>query len=258
MKRSLLLCCTLLSLLSACVPRPPEIPYAAVPGNMLARSLEEHRRRFTSLKALARIEMERKGKRRVYESAAIVQRGFERLRVEGYGPLGQTLFTLVWSGGEVRLLPADGSGVRTIGREGIAAVVGVGLAPEDLCAVLAGAAPRLSDSADIAAGCSTDGRCAIDLPEGDERWRVHLLRTPGAEEGDAKIEAIERYRSGTLAFLVRYEGRASAGNYALPKRVTVHDPGQGVTLAIEYLDAEVNVPLEERVFSLTGGGEGTW
>jgi outer membrane lipoprotein-sorting protein len=252
-KISLALCCTLL-LLPACVPHPPKLPYDTVPAAPLVRSLEEHRARVASLKALARVETENRGKRRAYESVAVVQRDFERLRVEGYGPLGQTLFTLLWDGTAMVLLPSDGSGMRTIGPEGLARVVGVSLEPGDLCALLVGTAPRVPAAAGAAAGCSTDGRCAVDIPEGDARWRVHMALRP-VEAGGPEIEAIERYRGGTLIFLARYEDREQRGSASLPKRVVVHDPSKRVTLTIEYLDAEINVEVADGMFT-PGGPEG--
>ena len=245
-----MLCCTLAACLSACIPRPPEIPYAIAPAGPLVGALEEHRQRFGSLKALARIETEHREKRRVYESVAIVQRGFDRLRVEGYGPLGQTLFTVLWDGATIMLLPADGSGARTLGQGGLERIVGVNLAPQDLCAVLVGGAPRVPDAVGTTAGCSTDGRCIVDLPRGEERWRVHVRRGASVTGNALEIDAIERYHGGTLVFLVRYEGREGprTGEYALSKRVIVQDPAKRASLTVEYLDAQINGLIDDGMF----------
>jgi hypothetical protein len=251
-KRSLLFWCAFLSLLAACVPRPPAIPYAETPATPLVQALEAQRARFSSLKALARVETERKGRRRVYESVAIIERGFERLRVEGYGPLGSSLFTLVWDGTTIHFLPSDGSGVRTIGQAGLERIIGVSLAPADLCAVFAGSSPRIPDGGLVEAGCSPDGRCALDIMEQDGRWRVHAQREADASGAALHISAVERYRGSTLIFIVRYEGLISSGGYALPAKVIVQNPGRGTTLTVDYLDAGVNVPVDEGVFMLTG------
>lgn len=248
--RSLALCCVLLSLLSACFRRPPDMPYTEVPAEPLARSLAQQADRFATLKALARVETERRGKRRVLESVAILQRGRERLLVEGYGPLGERLFGLLWDGSTVSLLPPDGSPVRTLGPAGIERIAGVRLLPEDLCAVLAGSAPPVPGDAAVRAGCSTDGRCAIDIPGGDGRWRVHAVLPAAGTGEDLRIDALERYRGRDLLFLVRYEGRVMHNGYSLPGRVTVREPGRDTALTVEYLDAEVNVPLDNGVFVL--------
>ena len=249
MNRPTALLCTLLTLLPACVPHPPEIPYPAASPDPLVRSLNEHRQRFSSLKALARVETERNGKRRAYESVAIVQHGYDRIRVEGYGPVGETIFALLWNGTDVLVLPPDGSGARTIGPGGFERLLGVGLAPEDLCAVLVGGAPRVADAAGTVAGCSTDGRCILDVGAGSDRWRVHMR--PLAS-GTVEIDAIERYHGDQIAFLVRYEGSAGVGTYSLPRRVIVQDPGRRSTLTVEYLDAEVNAALADSLFLQSG------
>lgn len=246
----ILLLCTLL--LSACVPRPPALPYADAPAGPLVRSLEEQRAAFASLKTLARVQTERAGRRRVYESVAIVQQGFDRLRVEGYGPLGEVLFSLVWDGAARTVLLSDGTGVRTLGEAGLERIMGISLPPGDLCALLAGSSPRLSGAALTEAGCSPDGRCAVDLIDGSARWRVHGQRSSGASDGGFRIASVERYQGGSLVLIARYEGAAGDGGYPLPARVVVQNPDRRVTLTIDYLDAEVNVPLDSGAFSMTG------
>ena len=243
----------MLVLLPACASHLPPIPYPAVPSAPLVRSLDEQRQRFQSLKALARVETVRKGKRRVYESVAIVQRGLDRLRIEGYGPLGETLFVLLWDGTNVLVQSPDTSGVRSIGPGGLERLLGVGLTPEDLCAVLVGSAPPAASAAGSAAGCSTDGRCALDAEEGGGRWRV-LMRP--RSDGAVVIDAIERYRGASIAFQVRYEGTSGAGAYVLPRRVVVQDTRQQAALTVEYLDAEVNIPVSESLFQ-PGGPSGS-
>lgn len=246
MNRFVALCCALAAVLPACAARVPVIPYPSADPAPLAQAIEEQRQRFTSLRSLARIETEQKGRRRVYESVAIVQRKFERLRVEGYGPLGQTLFTILLNGTDLTVLQPDGSGPRTLKGSDLRYVIGVALEPADLCAVLAGGAPRFSPGGAIAAGCSSDGRCAVDVPEGDGRWRVHVRRA--GPDGRIAVDAVERYDGAKLLFLIRYEDRIEAGGYALPRRVVVQDPGREASMTVEYLDAEVGGTLADDLF----------
>lgn len=245
MTRQALLWCALALLLPACAPRLSPIPYPSVPHDPLARSLDDQRRSFQNLKALARVETARQGKRRVYESVAIVQRGFDRLRIEGYGPLGETVFALLWDGSNVLLLPPDGSGARTIGPAGFERLLGVGLSPGDLCSVLVGGAPHATVTA---AGCSTDGRCALDAEEGKARWRILLQPRPS---GQVVIDSIERYQGANIAFQVRYERTDGTGPYALPRRIIVQDPAHQASLLVDYLDTEVNGTVEESAFQLS-------
>lgn len=245
----LLLCCLLLPLLAACQFRPPAIPYHEIPAAPLAQDLELQRRSYPGVKALARVETDRKGRKRAYESVAVLQRGLSKFRVEGYGPMGEQLFALVWDGASLGLRSPGHAGMTTVGNGSLDRLLGIALAPADLAAVLSGNAPAASGEGVAAAGCSSDGRCAVDLPAADGVWRVHALRTGG---GSLRVDALERYQGSSLAFRVRYEERGGAGGAGFPRRVAVESPSQRITLRVEYQEAELTVPADDAAFSLQG------
>lgn len=101
MKIRVLLSVIVFPLLSACFVAPPEIPLHEVPAGPIVAALQQQRRSFTGMKAVARVETGRKGRKRVYESVAILQQRFDKLRIEGYGPMGESIFALVWDGTDV-------------------------------------------------------------------------------------------------------------------------------------------------------------
>ena len=247
MTNRLLLCSLLLPLLAACQFRPPAIPYADAPSALLAQELERQRRDYPGVKALARVETARKGRIRSYESVAVLQRGLERFRVEGYGPLGEPLFALVWDGTSLAARSSGQTGLTPVGSDALERMLGIALAPADLAAVLSGNAPAVSAAGP--AGCSSDGRCALDLAAADGRWRVHCLRV---DNGSLRIDALERYRGGSLAFLVRYEERGGAGGPAFPRRVVVESPSAGMSLRVEYEEAELTAAVDDSAFAVHG------
>jgi hypothetical protein len=93
----------LLPPLFACAPLKPEIPMTEVPAAPLVRELDHRRGSFAGFKAVARVETERRGRKHVYESVAFLQKGQEKLRIEGYGPLGESVFSALWDGTDLML-----------------------------------------------------------------------------------------------------------------------------------------------------------
>jgi len=245
----LLWSCILLPLLAACQFRPPALPYHETPAAPLMQDLERQRRAYPGVKALARVETERKGRKRVYESVAVLQRGLEKFRVEGYGPLGEPLFALVWDGASLAVRSPGQQGFTQVGSEALERLLGMALAPAELAAVLSGNAPSGVASA---AGCSSDGRCAVDLPVDGGVWRVHLVRRSGSAGGPVQVDALERFQGSSLAFLVRYEAREDAGSVSFPKRVVVESPSRKVSLRVEYQDAELTAAVDDGAFTTTG------
>ncbi len=245
MKTRVLLAITLFPFLFSCAPPKPEIPRNEVPAAPLVRALELRSRSFTGLKAVARVETERKGRKRVYESVAFLQKGMNRLRIEGFGPLGESIFALVWDGKDMLVrLPGDAEPMRT-GQWGFERLVGFPLAPEELSALLSGNAPQAPADAEARAFCTGDGRCEVELRHQESRWRVFV-----APSEPFRIESCERYHRGTLAYSARFDAAETVDGYLFPKRVTVKNADNKVSLTIDYQDVEVNVPVEDSLFVL--------
>jgi hypothetical protein len=240
----------LLPILFACAPPRPQIPLPEVPAAPLVRALDHRRESFESLKAVARVEVERRGRRRAYESVAFVQKGQDRLRIEGFGMLGEPLFAVVWDGQDVLLRTTSDPGVHRTGPTGFERLLGVSLAPSDLCATLSGNVPPMPSEAETRAGCTTDGRCTVEFRYDDSRWLITLVTPSSDAVGKVMIETAELYRDGGLVFRSRFESAEMVGDYRLSKRVFVENPDRKMTVLVQYLDVAVNVPVEDGAFVL--------
>jgi len=249
-----LVCLAIIPLLFACFPKKPEISLPEVPAAPLVQALEQRRQMFAGLKAVASVETVRSGRKRSYDTVGIVIEGQQRLRIEAYGPLGQSLVTLLWDGADV-LLRLDDGRVLTPGPAGLERMLGVAMDAGELCAVLTGNLPATVSSKEARAFQEPDGSFVIELSSGDLRrlWYV-LLSDPGPEQG-IRITTSELYRSGKLVYRARYEQAEQISRYLMAKIVRIENPGKRVSLAVEYNEIDVNAPLGDDAFKLLDGAE---
>jgi hypothetical protein len=239
----------LLPLLFSCAPPRPEIPMVEVPAVPLMQELERRRGSFSGLKAAARVQTERKGRKRVHESVAFLQQGLAKFRIEGYGPLGEPVFEALWDGKDLMLrTPGEADFVRT-GAWAFERLIGFPLAPSELAAVLSGNAPPSRKGEEAQARCSEDGRCVVEFRTDDARWRVRVVPAD-----PFRIESADRYRGDDLVYTARFGAQEMIGGYLFPKRVTVESADRKAALTIEYQDVEVNVPVEDSAFLLNDAG----
>jgi len=245
----------IIPLLIACIPKQPEISLPAVPPRPLIEALEQRRLAFTGLKAVASVDAVRSGSRRSYETVGIVIDGQRRLRVEVYGPLGQSLMTLVWDGGEVLLQLEDGRVVRP-GQAGLKRFFGVAMDAGELCAVLTGNLPASGSTAAATAFRDNDGSALVVLREGEAERRISVMLPETGPAADIRIAAEELYRSGRLAYRVRYGAMERISQYLIAKAVEIESGENKTSLTIVYNDAEVNTPLPADAFILSGGETG--
>jgi hypothetical protein len=235
-------------LLFSCLPKKPEIPGTEVPAGPIAQALEQQRRSFTALKAVASIEVVRQGKRRMFETVGIVLDAQRRFRVEAVGPLGLPIIALVWDGKEIVLrLPDDR--IMKPGQAGIERILGLGVDGRELCAVLSGTVTEIDMPSAARAYCSQDGVCIIELPAGDFVRRVHVLFSAGPTPA-VLITAQELYRSDRLIYRARYERAEGMAAGPLPGTIVIENPEKKVTLTVEYAEADVNVPVADDAFTL--------
>ena len=251
MKVSRPLLFVLLSLLFACLPKQPEIPLTEVPAGPLLQALEQRRQSFAGLKAVAGVEAVRKGRKRAFDNVGIVLASQDRLRIEAYGPLGQSLLALVWDGREVLLrLPGQDRVVRP-GAVGLEQLFGASLDVQELCSALSGNIPPVPTSATVAAACSRGDFCELTIRQGDLRRRVQVVNYPfGAGQMLAPVVS-ELYRNGKLVYRARFEQVAETAHYLMPKAVIIENPDKIFSLTISYAEVDVNVPIDEALFSLS-------
>ena len=254
MKIASLVCLVIIPLLFACFPKQPEILLPEVPALPLMQALEQRRQMFVGLKAVASVETVRSGRKRFYDTVGIVIEGQQRLRVEAYGPLGQSLVTLVWDGFDV-LLRLDDGRVLTPGQAGLEGVLGVAIDAGELCAILTGNLPAAISSVEAKAFQDPDGNFVVELRSGDLLRRLYVLLGDQGSEPRVRITASELYRSGKLVYRARYEQTEPISRYPMAKIVRIENPGKKVSLTVEYNEMDVNTPLGDEAFKLLDDGE---
>ncbi len=249
-----------LSFLLACHPLIPEIPMTAVPAGPLIQELEQHRQEFSSIKAVARIEIEKRGRKRAFDTVGIVVDGQRRLRMEAYGPLGQSLMALVWDGTDVLLRLPDEDKVVREGPVGLERLLGRGLEPSELCAALSGNIPGSGKDVTASQQCSQNGACVLDLREGGGiTRRVRVSYSGPVSAGRPRILTYELYRSDKVLFRARFDHVEEISGYSVPMQIVIDNPDKNLRLTVLYNDIEINTPLSEDAFTLvdeTGDGTG--
>ncbi len=238
---------------SGCVLKIPEIGLPEVPAGELVRALEQRRLSFSGLKAVASVQVMRKGRKRSYDTVGVVLASQNKLRIEPYGPLGQSLLVLVWDGKEPLLRLAGQDTVMRPGQFGLERILGVGIEMRDLCAVLSGNIPDTAGTAGAKAFCGRDGVCVVELRQGESVRRAWMKRPQSGDDGGAKVTAYEAYRSRSLLFRAKFEQVETISGYPLPLRVIIEHPDKNVYLIVTYNDVDVNVPVDESLFTLPAG-----
>jgi hypothetical protein len=240
----------LLSLLFACLPKQPEFPLTEVPAGPLLQALEQRRRSFSGLKAVAAVEAVRKGRKRGFDNVGIVLASQDRLRIEAYGPLGQSLLTFVWDGKDVLLrMPGQDQVVRP-GTAGLERLFGAGLEVQELCAALAGNIPPVPMSAAVFAACGRGGLCELTIRQGDLVRRVQVVSSPSGSGLVLTPVSSELSRSGKLVYRARFGQVAEIARYPMPGAVVIENPEKKFSLTITYAEVDMNIPIDGALFTL--------
>jgi len=242
----------LVPLLFACFPQIPEIHLNEVPAGPLLRALDQRRQAFAGLTGMAVVRVERKGRKRTFDNVGIALSAQSGLRMEAFGPLGQSLITLVWDGQEIQLrLPGQDS-ILTPGQAGLEKLLGVGLEPTELAAALSGNVPEFDQSAVIKAFCAQGGDCVVEVRQADMLRRITMAFPASPEERGGNIIIIESalYRSGKLIFAARFEQGEEVSKYVMPKNIVFRDPDKKASFTVSYSEVEVNGAIPDKAFSL--------
>ncbi len=250
MKTTRVIAFIVISLLLACAPKKPEIPMTAVPADPLLQALERHRKSFTGLKAVAGVEIVKRDRKRTLETVGVVVDGQRRLRMEAYGPLGESLMAVVWDGRDIFIRQPGEEGVVQPGPAGLERLFGEGLEASELCALLSGNIPDAGVSA-AALLCRQNGDCVLELRKGDLLRRVRVSASEERPGWEPRILAYELLRKGKLLFQARFDEFAEISHYRLPMKIVIENPAGKLQLTVLYSEAEVNTPISDEVFSLT-------
>jgi hypothetical protein len=248
----------IIPLLFACAPKKPEIPMTEVPAGPLLRALEQRQHSFQGLKALASVQIQRLGNKRTLESVGIVLDGQRRLRMEAYGPLGQSIMALVWDGKDILLRRPGSDKVERQGREGIAELLGKGLDVRELCASLSGNIPELAQPYTASQFCSPGNNdCVLEIHQGSGVRRMQIVNSPSGSGGEPRLISQELYRSGKLLYQVRFDQVEDISQYRLPMKIEIENPDHSLLLTIEYTsEIGVNAPVNDEAFVLSDEDRG--
>lgn len=250
MKTAGLIVLITLPLLVACLPKKAETPMTAVPARPLLQELERHRQSFSSLKAVAVVEIVKRGRKRTFDSVGIVIDHQRRLRMEAYGPLGQSLMAVVWDGRDILLrLPDEDKVVRT-GPAGLERLLGQGLEASELCAILSGNVPETAGAASARLLCGNGGTCVLELSNNDILRRVQVSYAVAGPGQEPRIRTYELSRSGKLMFRAQFEQVEEISSYPLPMQIVIENPGKKLQLMVLYNDVELNTPISDEAFTL--------
>jgi len=244
----------IIPLLFACAPKKSEMPMIEVPAGPLLHALEQRQQAFRGLKAVASVEIQKWGTKRTLENVGIVLDGQNRLRMEAYGPLGQSIMTLVWDGKEVLLRRPDSDRIEHWGQEGFAQFLGEGLDGGELCALLAGNIPAMTQPNNAMQFCGRNGDCVLEIRHDSSLRRIRVVYSASGSPVEPQIISLELHRSGKLIYHARFAQAELIAHYLLPMKIEIENPDHNLVLTIEYnSEIGVNTPISDNDFMLSDG-----
>jgi hypothetical protein len=241
--------------LFSCLPKKPEIPGTEVPAGPLVQALERQRQSFTGLKAIASVQAVRRGNKRFFDTVGIVLDARNRIRLEAFGPLGQSLIAIVWDGNDVLLRTQDDDRIMKPGQAGIERLLGMSLEARELCAIFSGTITEIARPLDARVFCTQKNACVVELPEADTVRLIHVQPSSVSPAPAVRIAVQELYRSNTLVYRVRYEHMQEVSHVLLPRTIIIENPDKGVIITVEYAETDVNATVGDDVFTLSDQGE---
>jgi hypothetical protein len=222
-----------------------------VPAGPLLHALEQQRLSITGLKALASVQVTGGFRKRAFDTVGIVIDGRRRLRFEAFDPLGRALIILVWNGQEFLLRVPDDEKNQQPGRVDIEKVLGVNVEGAELCAALSGVVPEIAQPSTARASCAQDGVCVLEISGNGTMRRVRITTASGAPGPSVRLVTQELYQSGSLIYRAFYTRKADQSP-VVPGTVRIENPSKNAAFLIEYTEVDVNAPVEDELFTLSG------
>ncbi len=227
----------------------------AIPAAPLLEALEQQGHAFFNLKAVASATVAKSGRKRTFDTVGVVVDDQRRFRLEAYGPLGQSIMIMIWDGQELVLRLPEEDRVDRKGAAGLEQLLGQGLEPAELCAILSGNIPEAGKTASPVLLCGTNEDCILKLSSGN-LLRSFRVSYPGEQSGrEPRIRSYELSRSGSVLFRARFDRVEEISHYPLPTQIEVENPEKKLKLTIVYREADVNTTIDDEVFSLTEDSE---
>ena len=235
-------------LLLSCAAAKPDVPLTEVPAGPLVRALDERRQSLQSLKAVAAVQITRRGRKRSFDSVGILLKGSDRFKIEAYGPLGQPIAGIMGRGSEIALqLPLE-SGYHPA-KGGLDKVLGTDIEPAELTALLSGNMPALPPGVDMRAACGS-GACVLELRQDALVRRLEAAVSPAGT--DPRPLSSELKRGQILVYRATFEWADSRS--AVPRKVVIENPDRKANLTVEYEEVDVNAPVGDGEFGIPAEG----
>ncbi len=223
----------------------------AIPAAPLLEALDKQRHAFFNLKAVASATVAKSGRKRTFDTVGVVVDDQRRFRLEAYGPLGQSIMIIIWDGQELAFRLPEEDRIGRKGPAGLEQLLGQGLEPAELCAILSGNIPEAGKTESPVLLCGTNEDCILKLSSGN-LLRSFRVSFTGEQSGrEPRIRSYELSRSGSILFRARFDRVEEISHYPLPTQIEVENPEKKLKLTIVYREADVNTTIDDDVFSLT-------
>jgi len=247
---------TLLLWLAGChsIPNPwQELPPPPAPLSSAApvwEHLTARRQALNNLKGLAQVRLRGSVRDAILDDAVVVLQGFEAIRLEGIGPVGQPLFLLIadahqlsfYAPQEGRLLTGAASA------ENLLRLFGIALTPMTLQYVLMGDVPL--------ATLPSAGAFTYQRRENLYLWRGQAPSQPQSyriwfEPYDLHPVRFEMEDAGgQLVLQVWYEEFQHFNGFMMPYRITLVQPIVGRRVVWQYKEAQLNAGVSPTLFRM--------
>jgi Domain of unknown function (DUF4292) len=247
---------TLLLWLAGChsIPNPwQELPPPPAPLSSAApvwEHLTARRQALNNLKGLAQVRLRGSVRDAILDDAVVVLQGFEAIRLEGIGPVGQPLFLLIadahqlsfYAPQEGRLLTGAASA------ENLLRLFGIALTPMTLQYVLMGDVPL--------ATLPSAGAFTYQRRENLYLWQGQTPSQPQSyriwfEPYDLHPVRFEMEDAGgQLVLQVWYEAFQRFNGFMMPYHITLMQPTVGRRVIWQYKEAQFNAGVAPTLFRM--------
>jgi outer membrane lipoprotein-sorting protein len=247
---------TLLLWLAGChsIPNPwQELPPPPTPLSSAApvwEHLAGRRQALNDLKGLAQVRLRGAVRDAVLDDAVVVLQGFEAIRLEGIGPVGQPLFLLIADSHQLSFYDPQ-AGRLLIGAasaENLLRLFGIALTPMTLQYLLMGDVPL--------ATLPTTGAFAYRRRENLYLWQGQEPSQPQSyriwfEPYDLQPVRFEMEDAGgQLVLQVWYEEFQRFNGFMMPYRITLVQPMVGRRVIWQYKEAQLNAGVAPALFRM--------
>jgi hypothetical protein len=212
--------------------------------------LTARRQALNNLKGLAQVRLRGSVRDAILDDAVVVLQGFEAIRLEGIGPVGQPLFLLIADAHQLSLYAPQEGRLLTgaASAENLLRLFGIALTPMTLQYVLMGDVPL--------ATLPSAGAFTYQRRENLYLWRGQAPSQPQSyriwfEPYDLHPVRFEMEDAGgQLVLQVWYEAFQHFNGFMMPYRITLVQPTVGRRVVWQYKEAQLNAGVSPTLFRM--------